>query len=207
MTAATALTLDSRTWIAGLEDRPMLLFVAGPLMAGFDPRELQRLTEDDPPYDDLRVVMSDPFGVGNGGAPRGLRLVAHLNHLKWVEAGAGLSYGHTFVAARRSRIATVTIGYGDGYNRSLSNRGAMVVRGVPCPVVGRVCMDQTLLDVTDHPDRDAIAIGDEAIVFGPVPPDPTPPRWPTWEAAATLAGVTPAALLGAIGPRVARAIR
>jgi alanine racemase len=83
--------------------------------------------------------------------------------LKEVPAGTGLSYGHTFVTARPSRIATVPFGYADGYPRHASNRTAMLVRRGRAPVVGRVCMDQTLLDVTDIP---GVAVGDEVLVFG-----------------------------------------
>jgi alanine racemase len=83
--------------------------------------------------------------------------------LKNVPAGVGLSYGHSFVTRQPSRIATVPLGYADGYPRHASNRAMMIVRGRVVPVVGRVCMDLTLLDVTAVP---GVAMGDEVLAFG-----------------------------------------
>ena len=60
-------------------------------------------------------------------------------------------------------MATAAVGYGDGYHRALSNRGAMLVRGKRAPIVGRVCMDQTMLDVTDIP---GVSVGDETVLLG-----------------------------------------
>ena len=68
--------------------------------------------------------------------------------LKTVAKGEPLGYGCTFETERESRIATIPIGYDDGYRRALSNRGRMLVRGHHAPVVGRVSMDMTLIDVT-----------------------------------------------------------
>lgn len=83
--------------------------------------------------------------------------------VKHVKAGAQLSYGRTYTAETDRIIATVPIGYADGYNRGLSNRAKMIVRGQYAPVVGRVCMDQLMLDVTDIP---GVQMGDEVIVVG-----------------------------------------
>jgi alanine racemase len=69
--------------------------------------------------------------------------------LKKVPAGTSISYGQTFMTKRESLIATLPIGYADGYQRLLSNRGEALVRGQRAPVVGRVCMDLTMIDVTD----------------------------------------------------------
>lgn len=77
--------------------------------------------------------------------------------------GTAISYDHTFTAKRPSRIATLAIGYGDGYPRDLSNRGSVIVRGHRAPIVGRVCMDVLLVDVTDVPGATA---GDEAVLIG-----------------------------------------
>lgn len=85
--------------------------------------------------------------------PDGLRpvmeLKAVISHVKYINAGDCVSYGRTFTADRRMRIATVTIGYADGYSRLLSSKGSILVRGVRCKIVGRVCMDQLMIDVTD----------------------------------------------------------
>lgn len=83
--------------------------------------------------------------------------------VKHVKAGSQLSYGRTYTADTDRVIATVPIGYADGYNRSLSNRARMLVNGHFAPVVGRVCMDQLMLDVTGIPN---VKMGDEVVVFG-----------------------------------------
>lgn len=83
--------------------------------------------------------------------------------LKEVPEGTGLSYGHTFRTSRTTRVATIPMGYADGYPRHASNRTRMLVHGQPAPVLGRVCMDHTLIDVTDI---SAPETGDEVLVFG-----------------------------------------
>jgi alanine racemase len=72
--------------------------------------------------------------------------------VRWVPTGATISYGCTFVAPARMRIATLPVGYGDGFPRALSNRGAVLVRGKRAPVVGRVCMDMVMVDVSGIPE-------------------------------------------------------
>ena len=81
-----------------------------------------------------------------------MQLHSVISMLKDVKAGAKLSYGRTFTADHDMRIATVPIGYADGYHRSLSNRGRMLVNGHFANIVGRICMDQLMLDVTGIPD-------------------------------------------------------
>jgi alanine racemase len=81
-----------------------------------------------------------------------------------VPPGTPVGYGGTWVAARESTIATLPLGYGDGYHRVASNRAAMQVRGRRAPVAGRVCMDHVMLDVTDAP---GVTTGDPVTVFGP----------------------------------------
>jgi len=84
-------------------------------------------------------------------------------HLKRVAAGTGLSYGHTYVTPRETVIATLPVGYEDGYVRTLSNRGFALVGGQRVPVVGRVCMDQILVDLGNET---ATAVGDEVVLIG-----------------------------------------
>lgn len=84
--------------------------------------------------------------------------------VKEVQAGACISYGRTFHTKKAARLATVPVGYADGYRRNHSNDAFMVVRGKKVPVVGTICMDQLVLDVSDVPD---LAMGEEVIVFGP----------------------------------------
>ncbi len=99
-------------------------------------------------YSDFRPVMT---------------VKAQVGFVKTLPLGCSIGYGRTFTTARPSSIATVPIGYADGVSRSLSNKGYMIVKGKAAPIVGRVCMDQVMLDVTDIPD---VKVGDEVIVFG-----------------------------------------
>jgi len=92
-----------------------------------------------------------------------MQLKTRIVFLKEVPPGAPLSYGRTFVTTRRSRIATLPIGYADGYSRRLSNKGMVEVCGKMAPVVGRVCMDMTLIDVTDVPEA---ALGTDVTLYG-----------------------------------------
>ncbi len=92
-----------------------------------------------------------------------MTLKTSIGLVKKVKAGSQLSYGRTYTAETDRVIATVPIGYADGYNRNLSNQARMLVHGQFVPVVGRVCMDQTMIDVTDVPD---VKMGDEVVVFG-----------------------------------------
>lgn len=78
-----------------------------------------------------------------------MELRSHIVHLKTIGPGTPVSYGGTFVAEHPMRIATIPVGYGDGYPRSLSNRGYVLIRGEKAPILGRVCMDQFMVDVTD----------------------------------------------------------
>ena len=92
-----------------------------------------------------------------------MTLKSRIIHLKKVPAGFNISYGITYQTNKSTTIATVPIGYADGFNRLLSNRGHMLVHGQRVPIVGRVCMDLTMLDVGNVPD---VAIEDDVVVFG-----------------------------------------
>ena len=93
-----------------------------------------------------------------------MEVVSHVIHIKDVEPGVGISYGHTYVTAENRRIATVCIGYADGFNRAFSNKGYVLINGKKAPITGRVCMDQIMVDVTDIPD---VLIGDNVTLVGP----------------------------------------
>ncbi|MBS2027418.1 MAG: alanine racemase [Deltaproteobacteria bacterium] len=86
-----------------------------------------------------------------------------ITHLKRVPAGTPISYGGRWCATRESLIATLPVGYADGYRRELTNAGEVVVRGVRAPIAGTVCMDMCMLDVTHVPD---VALGDEVALIG-----------------------------------------
>jgi alanine racemase len=92
-----------------------------------------------------------------------MRVRTEIVAIREVDPGACVGYGGTWVAARRSRIATVPMGYADGLSRHLGNRGQMLVGGRPANIVGAVSMDMAMLDVTDVPSAD---VGDEAVVLG-----------------------------------------
>lgn len=92
-----------------------------------------------------------------------MRMVTRVLFLKKVSAGTFISYNRTFQAQRDSVLATLPIGYADGFLRRFSNNMHVLIRGHKCPVVGRVCMDQVIVDVTEVSD---IAIGDEVVLMG-----------------------------------------
>lgn len=92
-----------------------------------------------------------------------MRLRSSVTLLKWVHPGETLGYGCTFEAARETLVATLPVGYHDGYVRALSNRGQAIVRGRYAPVAGRISMDLTLVDVTDVPE---IRLGDSVTLMG-----------------------------------------
>ena len=106
-------------------------------------------------YPDRALVL--PF------APKPVMEVkAVISQVKEVEGGTCVSYGRTFVTKGKTKLATVAVGYADGVPRLLSNKGEMLVKGKRAPIVGRVCMDQLMLDVTGIDVKE----GDEAVLFG-----------------------------------------
>ncbi len=92
-----------------------------------------------------------------------MSLKSHVVYVKDIQEGTPVSYGGTYVADKTRRIATVPIGYGDGYPRSLSNKGYVLIRGQKASIVGRVCMDQFMVDVTHIPE---VSCGDEVTLIG-----------------------------------------
>ncbi|MBN2391333.1 MAG: alanine racemase [Anaerolineae bacterium] len=95
---------------------------------------------------------------------RALTLKSTVIHVRDLEPGSAISYGRTFIAPAPMRVALVSLGYGDGYPRLASNRGAMLIHGQRAPIRGRICMDQMIVDVTDIPN---VHVGDEVIAIGP----------------------------------------
>lgn len=92
-----------------------------------------------------------------------MAIKARIAHLKNIGAGFNVSYGGTYTTPAPTRIAVVPIGYADGYNRHLSSRGRMLVRSQSAPIVGRICMDLTMIDVGHIPD---VELGDEVVILG-----------------------------------------
>lgn len=92
-----------------------------------------------------------------------LEMTAEVTFVKGIDAGESVGYGCSFTANRPMRVATIGVGYGDGYPRALSNRGRVLIHGVSCPVIGRVCMDQCMADVSA---LEGVIPGDEAVMIG-----------------------------------------
>jgi len=125
-----------------------------------------------------------------------LSLVTAVAFLKRVPAGTPLSYGGTFTTRRESLIATLPVGYADGYRRALSNRANVLVRGRRAPVVGTICMDLCLVDVTEIT---GVAVGDEVVLIGGQGGERI-----TVEEIAKHAGTISYEIFCGIGPRVPR---
>ena len=92
-----------------------------------------------------------------------MELKSHITYVKDVPAGAAISYGGTYVADKKRRVATIPVGYADGYPRQLSNKGWVLIHGKKAPILGRVCMDQFMADVTEI---DNVKKGDEVTLLG-----------------------------------------
>lgn len=92
-----------------------------------------------------------------------MSLKVRITHVKEIEAGQSVSYGRKFIAGKKSKIASLPIGYADGYTRMLSGKAEALVKGRRVPVVGRICMDQCMIDITGIED---VKVGDEVVLFG-----------------------------------------
>lgn len=140
---------------------------------------------------------SDPNGPEKTTvkAEMAMRFFAKVSSVRTIPAGQGVSYGQTWTAEKDTKIATITCGYADGYFRSLSNKGVMVIHGQPAPIRGRVCMDQIMLDVTG---RDDVKMGDTVHIYDPDYPETH------IDAVADLAGTISYELFCAVNRRVTR---
>jgi len=125
-----------------------------------------------------------------------MALKSRIVLIKDIEPGGTLSYGRTFTAARSMRVGVVPVGYADGLNRRLSNCGSMIVGGMRVPIIGRVCMDQTLIDVTGV---EGVAVGDEVVIYGAQGGERI-----RIEEGAELTGTIPNEVMCAVGARVPR---
>ena len=104
--------------------------------------------------------MADPEGYPLKPA---LSWRSRVSYVKEVPAGTGIGYGQTYVTKEPRIVATIPVGYADGYHRAQSNRARVLIRGKSCPILGRVCMDQFMVDVTDVP---GVCVGDEVTLLG-----------------------------------------
>jgi len=102
------------------------------------------------------------YGIGPGLAPA-LSVTSSIVSIRDLDVNVPVGYHTSFHTRRPSRIATIALGYGDGYPRSLSNQGAVLVHGLRCPIVGEVSMDLTNIDITDVPQA---SLGDEVVIIG-----------------------------------------
>jgi len=89
-------------------------------------------------------------------------LKSRISYFKVVEKGQGISYGHSYITKKKTRIVTIPIGYGDGYRRCLSNRGHVLIRGKRYPIIGTICMDQLMVDIGN----DEAYVGEEVVLIG-----------------------------------------
>jgi alanine racemase len=202
--ASSPQTRQQLQYFAGVMQRLYALGIRPPLLhAGnsvtlFDSSQAESLMELAHRYH--TGLLLRPGIALYGYLQRGLRPVltwkTRITGLRRLQAGDAVSYNATFHAMRASNIATLPVGYADGYNRLLSNRGTVLVRGKRAPVVGRVTMDQIMIDVSAI---DGAAIGDEAVLLG------SQGEFIVSAAQlATLTGTIPWEVLCAIHPRVNR---
>ena len=106
---------------------------------------------------------SDEVDPGALSLTPALSWKCRITHLKLLEAGREISYGGTYVTTHPTRVATIPVGYADGYRRSLSGKFYVLIRGKKAPILGRVCMDQLMVDVTDIPD---VQLEDPVVLIG-----------------------------------------
>ena len=92
-----------------------------------------------------------------------MSITSHITHLKTIKTGAAVSYGGSYVADKVTKVATIPVGYADGYARSLSNKGHVLINGCKAPIIGRICMDQLMVDASKIPD---VKVLDEVVMLG-----------------------------------------
>lgn len=109
------------------------------------------------------VLQNKDSWVRSLGIEAVLTLKARVGLIKTLPKGASISYGRTYMLQQNSRIAIITAGYGDGVPIGLSNKGEVIVAGNRCPIIGRITMDQTIVDITNFP---SISVGDEVVLIG-----------------------------------------
>jgi alanine racemase len=109
------------------------------------------------------LTPSDEFDWKGSGLQEILSWYTYVAMVKTVPEGSEIGYGGTFVTKRETKIATLPVGFADGYSRYLSNKGKVIINGKEAPIIGRVCMDQCMADITDIPD---VKRGDTVTLLG-----------------------------------------
>ena len=109
------------------------------------------------------LMPSDEVSLGSIKLKPAMSVHSHISFIKTVHAGQSISYGGLFTADKDMRVATVPLGYGDGYPRMLTGKGSVLIKGMRCPILGRVCMDQFMVDVSAVPDLNE---GEEVVLMG-----------------------------------------
>lgn len=109
------------------------------------------------------VYPSDEVNHNSLGLIPAMELKSHVIFIKEVDAGTGISYGLTYITDKKTKVATIPVGYADGYSRNLSNVGKVIIRGQYAPIIGRICMDYFMVDVTDIKD---VSQGDVVTLLG-----------------------------------------
>ncbi len=142
-----------QTFIRKIKEETGYVF---PVRHGFNSAALMEMETDDLNAGRVGISMygvwpSDEMNKEAINLQPALSLYSRIVFIKTLPAGCCISYGGTYVTDRETRVATVPVGYGDGYPRGLSNCGYVLVQGVRCPILGRVCMDQFMIDVTHLP--------------------------------------------------------
>ena len=125
-----------------------------------------------------------------------MSLTSRVAQIRLLNKGESVSYNRTFTAKKPTRIAVLPVGYADGYNRLLSNKGHVLIKGQQAQIVGRICMDMTMVEVTDIPD---VHPGEEVVLIGQQGTQSI-----TAQDLATMLGTISYEVLCAIGPRVPR---
>ena len=108
------------------------------------------------------LLPSDEIEDEMGDLRPALSLLSHVSCVKWLKKGCPVSYGGTYVTTKHTLVATVPVGYADGYPRTLSNKGEVLIKGQRVPVIGRICMDQFMVDVTGLD----VKQGEEVVLLG-----------------------------------------
>ena len=109
------------------------------------------------------VAPSNEVNLTNFNYKPALSIYSTITYIKRIKSGESVSYGATFKAEKDMDIATISFGYADGYPRDLSNKGYVLIKGVKCNIIGRICMDQTIVDVSNVPN---VNIGDTVVILG-----------------------------------------